>query len=128
MTQMTHLVLKDHAGTDHTFNPQDLTSGVATYAESAGVPIGNKVASYSVKRTSTGKWKVVCKLAIPTVQDVVVSGISKPTVVRTAYVNIEFAFDPTSNTAERQDVLAYAHNLLADSDITAGVVDLSAPF
>jgi len=128
MTVMTHLVLKDHGGTDHTFNPEGLTAGVATYVETSGVPIGDRTISYSVKSTSTGKRKITMKMAIPVVQDSVVNGISKPSVVRTAYVNADITFDSTSNTAERQDVRAFFKNLLADTDIGAAIEDLSPPF
>jgi hypothetical protein len=129
MPQLANVVLKDHAGTDHTFIPRDVTGGVATTVLSTGVPIGEKTASFSVTRTATGKRKCLLKMALPVVQDVVVSGISKPTVVRTSYAEISFNFDPTSSTAERQDALAYAISFLKDTGQIAPLVeDLAAPY
>jgi len=125
---MANIVIKDNAGTDHTFVPQSLNGGVATFVNSSGVPVGNMSVSYSTKQTSTGKWKVTGKIVVPIVQDVEVSGVSKPTAVRTAYVNFDVTFDQTSNTAERDDVLAYFKNLLANSQIAAAIGDLSTPF
>jgi hypothetical protein len=129
MPQLASLVLKDHAGTDHTFIPKGIDGGVATTVLSTGVPIGEKIASFSVSKSATGKRKCLLKMALPVVQDVVVSGISKPTVVRTSYAEISFNFDPTSNTAERQDALAYAISFLKDTGQIAPLVeDLAAPF
>jgi len=128
MPQVANMVLKDYAAADHTFTPQSVTSGVATYANSAGVPVGNNVVALSVKTTTTGKWKIVGKLTVPIVQDAEVSGVSKPTVVRTSYVNFDVTFDATSSTAERRDVLAYWKSLLANSQCASMIEDLSAPF
>jgi len=38
------------------------------------------------------------------VQDVNVGGVSRPTVVRSAYVDLTVTFDATSSVTERQDV------------------------
>jgi hypothetical protein len=129
MPQFANLVLKDNANANVTFIPRDITNGVATAINSAGVPLGEKQASFAASRTATGRRKVTLKLVIPVVQDVVVAGVSKPTVVRTSYVDVTFTVDGTSNTAERQDLLAYAKSLLADAtQIAPMVTDLSAPF
>jgi hypothetical protein len=129
MTQLANLVLKDHADADVTFVPRDIVGGVATTVSSTGVPIGDKTVSFAVNRTTTGKRKVTLKLAIPVIQDVVVAGISRPTIVRSAYVDVAFSFDPTSSTVERQDVLALTKSLLGNSgQIVPLVTDLSAPY
>lgn len=129
MPQFASMVLKDHAAADHTFVPRDITGGVATAVESTGVPLGEKTASFSIQRTSTGKRKVTMKMVVPQVQDIVVAGISKPTVVRTAYMDITFTFDSTSNTAERQDALAYLKSFLSNTAQIAPVVeDLASPY
>lgn len=129
MVQLTSLVLKDHAAADHTFVPRDITGGVATTVESSGVPIGEKTASFAVSKTTTGRRKITLKLVIPVVQDVVVAGISKPTVVRSAYADVTITVDSTSSTAERQDLLAYLKSFVSDDDqIKPLIEDLSAPF
>lgn len=129
MTQFTSLVLKDAANADHTFIPRDITGGVATAVNSTGVPLGEKTASFAVSKTATGKRKVTMKMAIPVVQDVVVAGISKPTIVRAAYADITITVDGTSNTAERADLYAYLKSFLSDSaQIQAAIVDLSTPY
>jgi hypothetical protein len=129
MTQLASLVLKDHLDADVTFVPKDIVGGVATTVNTTGVPIGDKTVSFAINRTTTGKRKVTLKLAIPVVQDVVVAGISRPTIVRSAYVDIAFSFDQTSSTVERQDVLALTKSLLGNSgQIVPLVTDLSSPY
>jgi hypothetical protein len=129
MPQVTTLVLKDQSAVDHSFAPKSISGGVATLVNSTGVPIGDKTVSYSVKQTTTGRYKVLVKLAVPIVQDITVNGVSKPTAVRTSYVDMQFTFDDTSSTLERYDVLAYARNLLLNEPQMLAVIgDLSAPF
>jgi len=129
MTQLVTVVLKDAAAADHSFIPRDITGGVATLVNSTGVPIGEKTVSVSTSRTTSGRRKTTLKLVIPVVQDVVVAGISKPTVVRTAYCDVGFTFDGTSNHDERADILAYLVSALGDTTVfKPAIVDLSAPY
>jgi hypothetical protein len=129
MTTFTSFVLKDAAAADHTFAPRDITGGVATAVNSTGVPLGEKTVSFAVSKTTTGKRKITMKMVIPVVQDIVVAGISKPTVVRAAYADITISFDGTSNTAERQDLYAYLKSFLADTaQIKPAIEDLSTPY
>lgn len=125
MPQLASVVLKDNANADQTFAPRGIVSGVATLVKSTGVPVGDQRLVVSHGRTSTNqREKITMKLAIPVIQDVVVSGISRPTAVRVAYCDIVFTFDGTSNTTERADVLAYAKTLLGHALATDLVVDL----
>jgi hypothetical protein len=129
MVQLTSLVLKDHAAADVTFAPRDVVGGVATTVNSTGVPIGEKLASFSVSKTAAGKRKVVLKIALPVVQDVVVSGVSRPTVVRSAYADITLSFDGTSSLVERQDMLAAVKAMMADTtQIKPLIEDLASPY
>lgn len=123
MPQLTSLVLKDGAATpaNHTFAPRDIVSGVATVIESTGVPVGDRRLSFALNRTQNGRVKVTMKMAIPVMQDQVVNGVSKPTVVRVAYSDITFSFDQTSSTQERKDVLALMASALGDA-FTKGIV------
>jgi len=103
--QFAPLVLKDRTGTDIVFAPRDIANGVATHVNSTGVPIADKRLSYAQTRTAgNGRTKLSYKLAVPVVQDVNVGGVSRPTVVRSAYVDLTVTFDATSSVTERQDV------------------------
>lgn len=111
--QFAPIVLTDSTGTTKDFVPRDITNGVATAIRSNGVPIADKRISISQSRTAgNGRAKVQVKLAIPVVQDVVVNGVSRPTVVRTAYADLTLTFDQTSNAAERADVRSYLYSFL----------------
>lgn len=130
MPQLNSIVLKDNAGTDHTFTPRDIVGGVATLVQSTGVPIGDKTVTVSVNKTATGRRKVVMKVAIPVVQDQTVSGVTRPTVVRTAYADLTLTFDGTSTTAERADLRSFIGWCVhADTTLMRSIIDdLSAPY
>jgi len=129
MTQLATLVLKDYADSDTSFVPRDIAGGVATTVNTTGVPVGDKTVSFSLTRTQTGRRKMTVKLVVPVVQDVEVLGISKPTVVRTAYAECTFAVEGTSNTAERRDLLAFMVSALKNTgNIKPLIEDLSAPY
>lgn len=117
MPQLNPLVLKDGAATpvSHTFDPVDIVNGVANLAESGDVPIGNNRMSVSLTKTSTGRYKATIKMVVPTVQTSTSSGVSTPTVVRTAYAELTFTFDNTSNKQERKDIVAFIRDSLDPS-------------
>lgn len=121
--QVAPVVLKDGLGTDVVYAPRDITNGVATFVKSNGVPIADKRLSVNKTRNAqSGREKVTMKLVVPVVQDVVVNGVSRPTVVRTAYADITLTFDGTSTTQERTDCRAMAYFLL-NTPMTIDVVD-----
>lgn len=128
MPQLSNVVLKDRNATDVTFKPRDANGGVALLVATTGVPIGDKRLTMSHTRTSNGREKTVIKLAVPVVQDVVVNGVSKPTVVRVAYADMTFTADGTSNTDERADILAMAADLLTETSTVAMVRDLETVY
>jgi len=121
---LTAAVLKDSANADHTFTPNDITGGVALLVESTGVPIGDSRLTISTGQTPAGRRKVTVKLAVPVVQDAVVSGVTRPTVVRTAYCNMDFSFDGSSNTEERSDILAFIASLMGNTMFKSVANDL----
>lgn len=128
MPQMTNLVLKDgeDPAVDHTFKPRSIEAGVATLVESTGTPLGESRVTFSQNRTASGRVKAVIKFVLPVTQDAEVNGITRPTVVRTTYVDVMFNFDGGSSTQERTDAVAYLASLL-DGDQTmvqAYLVDL----
>lgn len=115
MPSLAPIVLKDGKATplDHTFKPRGIDGGVATLVESAGTPLGENRLTLSQNRGTNGRIRVIAKIAAPVVQDATVNGITKPTVVRTSYVDITFNFDASSSIAERQDVVAFVNSLTA---------------
>nr|QDH88675.1 MAG: hypothetical protein H1Bulk304066_000002 [Leviviridae sp.] len=117
MPQLNNAVLKDGATTpaNHTFTPDNISGGVATLIESTGVPIGDKRLTVSLVQTSAGRRKVTMKLTIPVVQDATVNGVTRPTVVRTAYADLTFSYDGSSSLQERKDTRAYIVSALADT-------------
>lgn len=114
MPAFASVVLKDGATANHTFAPRDITGGVATYVESTGIPIADKRLSVAQTRVAaSGRTKVSVKLVLPVVQDVIVNGVSKPTVVRTGYADLVFTTDSTANLAERKDLRSYLDSAIA---------------
>lgn len=121
MPQLNPLVLKDAASTpaDHTFKPRDSAGGVSTLVETAGIPLGESRITMSQNRSNNGRVRVIVKLAIPVVQDALIAGVTKPTVVRTSYADITFNFDGSSSTRERADIVAYVNSLTAKTQSMA---------
>lgn len=119
MPQLQNLVLADRAATpaNHTFSPLEINNGVATVVESAGVPIGDKRFSISLNKTSTNRYKATIKFVVPIVQNEVLNGITRPTVVRTAYIDATFTFDNTSTEQERKDAVGMFADSLAASKV-----------
>jgi len=114
MPNLQNLVLKDRAATpvNHTFTPRGISSdGVASVAESSGVPIGNNTYSISLRTTPDGRYKGTAKLAVPIVQTQTINGISTPVVVRVARATLTLDYDKASTTQERKDIVG----MLADS-------------
>ena len=128
MPQLTELVLKDAAATpvDHTFKPRGIDAGVATLVESTGVPIGESRISFAQNRNSNGRIRATMKVSVPTVQDAVVGGVTRPTVVRTNYVDIVFNFDASSTTQDRKDIVKFINELTksAQTMVQGYLVDL----
>lgn len=114
MPQIADVVLNDSVD-DRTFTPRDITAGVATLIESTGVPVGDNRLTVSLVRTSSGRYKTTYKFALPQVQDVTVNGIVKPTIVRTAYVDVVMTFDESSSQSERGEAVKLTESLLGHS-------------
>lgn len=114
--QLTEVVLTDRqtpTPASRTFIPRLIEAGVGTLATQTPVPIGENRLTVSTRRTPSGSYKSVVKMAIPVVQDSVLGGVSRPVVVRTAYASVEFTFDQTSTQQERDDLVGLVHDALA---------------
>jgi hypothetical protein len=111
---------------DHSFAPRSGVDakGVATYARSTGVPLGDETLTVSVVKTTVGRRKVTIKLAVPVVATAVVNGVNDPTILRVAYCNIDFSFDQKSSTQERKDIRAMVTDLLGNGQgFAAAIID-----
>lgn len=122
--QFAPLVLKGVGGVVLTFQPRDITNGVATYVRSTGIPIADQKVTISQSRTPTGRIKTVMKISIPEVQDVVVNGVSRPTVVRVGYAEMNFTAESTSSSLERENMSALIYSLFTGDLITKTVINL----
>jgi hypothetical protein len=118
MPQLQNLVLTDRAATpvDHTFTPRDITDGVGAVVESSGVPIGDKRVTVSLNRTGTNRYKPQVRFTFPVVQTETINGVSRPTVVRTAYADLTFNFDQSSTEQERKDAVGMVQSALDASE------------
>lgn len=114
MPQLQNLVLTDRAATPvaHTYTPLEITNGVGVVVESSGVPVGNNRFSISLRKTSTGKYKVQMNLTLPIVQNETINGVVTPKVVRTGYAECTFTIDQTSTLQERKDLVGLLYSSL----------------
>jgi len=126
MPQFQPVTIKDgqNPPVAHSFKPREISGGVATLIESTGVPIGDRRITMSVNRTSTGRVKLVMKFTFPVVDNAVVNGVARATVLRTNYAEVNFNFDSTSTAAERADVASLVNNFFlgANNPMIGGVV------
>lgn len=117
MSARTNLVITDRASTPvaHTFTPDgDDANGVHLFSEKSTVPAGNSRYSIALSR-SGGKYRPKIKMIVPVVQTQTINGVSAPVVVRTAYGEVNFTFDPLSSEQERADIVGMLANSLAAS-------------
>jgi hypothetical protein len=124
MPTLQNLVLTDRAGTpvDHTFTPGDRSNGVATVKKTDGTPMGDWKFSIALKKTATRR-KASIRLVVPVVQTETINGIDRPTIVRTAYANLDVNFDISSTEQERDDLIGMLQSSLGESQtLVDGVV------
>lgn len=131
MPQLTSVVLKDRETTpvNHTFTPQELRDNVGILVNTQGVPVGNERLGVSLRYTGK-KYKAVVTLACPVVATEVVNGVSKPTVIRTAYAEVHFNFDNTSTLQERKNIAGMTADALSASQgmINAVITELQSVY
>jgi len=129
MPAISNLVLTDRAGTpvDHTFVPDGIPNGIATWVESSGVKVGDKMVTLG-QRKSASRNRVSLKIAIPVVATETINGVDNPKVVRTAYANVDFNFDRTSSRQERADLVGQLYEALSSSttQLDKAIVDLES--
>lgn len=120
MPQLQSLVLTDRTPTtpvNLTFVPREIDSkGVGTVINSAGTPIGEKRCSVSMTKRNN-RYKGEVRLALPVVATETVNGVSRPVVVRTAYVTLQADFAGESTEQERNDAIGMMSSALATSKV-----------
>jgi hypothetical protein len=119
-----NLTLVGPGAVNWVFKPGFSVGGEATFIKSNGVPLADKTLKIKTTRTPTGRVKVTYNLSIPVVQDMEVAGVTRPTVVRTAYFTGTFSADQTSSTTERMEILELIDYLIGSDESIAVFRDL----
>lgn len=100
----------------HTFSPDgDDANGVHVFSEKTTVPAGNPRFTASLTQTKGGRYTPKLKLTVPIVQTQTINGVSSPTIVRTAYIEVSANFDALSSEQERNDAVGMMANALSTS-------------
>lgn len=100
-----------------TFVPRDVDAkGVGTVVNAAGVPIGEKRLSVSMKKTNS-RYNGEVRLVLPVVATETINGVSRPVVIRTSYLTLSVAFDEKSSTQERDDAIGMMASALATGKV-----------
>lgn len=127
MAQAASIVVNDRATTPvaHTFAPRSITTDLASFVEVGSVPIGERRITVDSRFTG-GKYRIRLRVINPTLVLELINGVSVPKVPRTAYGEVTFTFDSTSNDQERKDTVSYIANALLSSQtmVTASLVGL----
>jgi len=112
MPALQSISILDRAATPvaHVFQPRDVSGGVGLVVNSTGVSVGEERLTVSMRKAAS-KFRGKLSLAIPVVVNETINGVTRPSVVRTAYANIEVTFDETSSTQERTNIIG----MLADA-------------
>jgi hypothetical protein len=132
MTAIAALTLADGQATpvNHTFAPVNIdVNGVARWADrSSGIALGFPVISSSLRVPSKGSrnYKLTMKVALPVLEQTSAStatGIQPaPTKAYDLLFNCEFVLPERSTLAQRNDILAYAKNLLANAGVVTAAI------
>jgi hypothetical protein len=101
-----------------------MVDGVATFLSSSGVPVGDKKITASTRRANA---RIRHKLVFtdPIVVNEVINGVTRPSVDRVNYVNVEFNFADNSTRQERDDLVGKFYSSLASGQVAlmAMIVD-----
>jgi hypothetical protein len=132
MAAIAPIVINDGQATpaSHTFAPVTIDSnGVAKWADRvSGISVGFPVLTYSLKTPTKGSssYKLTAKVTLPVLEQTspsTATGIQPaPTVAYNLIANIELVLPERSTLGDRNNLIAYARNYLANAAvITAGV-------
>jgi len=132
MPQLGNITINNGESTPvaKTFNPAQIDAkGVAEYADrSDGISIGFPTITVSSKKQNNGGRKVRVNIALPVLEAPAAATAEGYTAApKVAYVNRsnhEFFLASRSVTADREDLLAFSKNILADAVAEALVENL----
>lgn len=126
MTAFAAITLDDGAGTPapHTFDPSAIDqNGVARLYEAGDVFDGRLAISLGVKLPKNGSnvARITAKVVIPVMD-------SEDTTLKIGEIigSVEFVLPKQATLGQRQDVLAYTANFLADASVVAAVENLES--
>lgn len=114
MPALQNISINDRVPTAHAFTPRDVKNGVGLVVANGGTPVGEERLTISMKK-SGAKYRGMLRIAVPVVATEVINGVSKPIVVRTAYVDLNVTFDETSTETERTNLVGMLADALGTS-------------
>lgn len=114
MAQAASIVVNDRKTTPvaHTFAPRRVETGLASFVESATVPIGESNLTLRWRKSGKRFYQRVT-LSVPALVMETINGVSVPSVPRVALIDCTFRFDETSTEQERADAVGMFQNALA---------------
>lgn len=122
MPAIAAITLNGVGGADHVFTPFNIDpQGVAKWVKTGTTPVGDETMTVSVKKMPSGKFRTLLKIVVPKVQDVDVGGVTRPTVIKTGILSIEFTSEGTHTVSERDELLMLVRSAVADADFPAFV-------
>jgi len=136
MGQVASIAIDDGQGTpvSHTFAPTRVGADLVEYHDKvtgviAGYPcitLGNRKPTLA-----NGNYKVTLRVKLPVLETAATaaSGFTPgPTVAYMLTANADIIIPSRATEAERDDLLAYFKNLLADAVVDSAVVDMDPPY
>lgn len=132
MPAIAAITLDGNAGVDHVFAPKtsDMSKSLVQWNKAGSAPVGDERLTFSVSKSSSGAQKVTIKLVLPKTQDVEIGGVTRPSVVRTAYVTLEFTSSDSAPIDDRYEMLELVRSIVNNTtnpSLNAAIVNLE-PF
>lgn len=119
MPQLQSVILTDRTPVtpvNLTFTPRDILAGVGTVVNAAGTPIGEKRCTVSMRKSGS-RYHGDVRLVLPVVATETINGVSRPVVIRTAYVTLNATFDEKSTEQERTDAIGLMASALGTGKV-----------
>jgi hypothetical protein len=119
---------------NHTFVPQDCTSDLATWNETAGgISIGMPQFTFSLKLGSNGQAnKIMGKLVLPTLETISgqdASGyVAVPVLAYQCIGKFELTMPARATLQNRKDIRAMIQDALSDTIVTTALTSFERPF
>lgn len=114
MPSLQNISLNDRVPVAHAFVPRDIKGGVGLVVANGGTPVGEERLTISMRK-SGARYRGALRLSLPVVVNEVINGVTKPSVARTAYVEVTVNFDETSTETERTNAIGMLADALGTS-------------